>query len=421
MSQNENELSPLPEGGTPADPVAWAAMAEAFRAQAEMVQRVHETQRALLEKLQKNDKAPEVLASTRSLNETFKGLSEIQRGLLDAVVKKDRGGPLPIAALVLVACMLAFLVYDRAGAESTVPASDHARTVERARGLELAVSNYKAAEPVLQERTRQLEQRSKDAEQRNQESTRRAEKAETALAAANKENEKLLTEAAARDAQLSEFVLLKQQAEEAGRAQLENVDLTRRLRAAEARAERLDKERERLASMLLEERIEGRSPVNEVLAAANERGLIPKPTKAGDASIPLRGAAASTFARRLNRAFPERGRRRRLRGGGGARDRGIDPEGGLDRPLPGRQAAQHLVCQDVGDPRGPRKGPDRAAVQGRVDQHHVQAREPDPLQRRAALRVPAGGRSGRLAGPVPPPGGARRRRYVDLEKRPLVD
>ena len=300
---SDHPLVQLPEGGAPADTVAWAAMAEAFRAQAEMVQRIHETQRTLVEQLHRNDKSPDVLASTRSLNETFKGLSEIQRGLLDAVLRRDRGGPLALLSLIVALSILTFVIVDKSTGEPAVLASDHARALDRNRDLELAVTGYRAAEPVHREETRRLEQRSQDAEQRHQESIRRAETAESALRASEKETARLKAEAADRDAQLGEFVLLRQQAAEAGRIQLESVDLIRRLRAAEARAVRLEKERERLAGMLLDERIESRSPADKVLAAATERGLIPKPKPADDASMPLRGAAASTFTRRLNRLF----------------------------------------------------------------------------------------------------------------------
>ena len=87
----EKGLTPVDETpggvGTP-----FAAMAEALRFNAEALQRIDANQRRLSENLEKSEKATQMVASTRALNETFKGLSEIQRGLLDAVVRGRNGG-----------------------------------------------------------------------------------------------------------------------------------------------------------------------------------------------------------------------------------------------------------------------------------------------------------------------------------------
>ena len=73
----------------------FAAMADALRANAEALQRIDSNQRKIAESIEKGDKAGQVITSTRALNETFRGLADIQRGLLDAVVSdKDRANPL---------------------------------------------------------------------------------------------------------------------------------------------------------------------------------------------------------------------------------------------------------------------------------------------------------------------------------------
>ena len=124
----ETSLSRVDKPEIAADPLAIAAMAEAFRTQAEILQNINRTQREIAQNLEKNERAQGVLTSTRALNDTFKGLTDIQKGLLDAVTdsrSRPSAWPIALTVLGLVACAVVFFVLNPSG--DTVSRVDYDR------------------------------------------------------------------------------------------------------------------------------------------------------------------------------------------------------------------------------------------------------------------------------------------------------
>jgi hypothetical protein len=83
-----------------------AALAAAFRANAEALARSQEAQADLGRALQRADRSEMMVQTTGALNDTFKNLSSIQRGLLDRIEEstaESRKGRWFLPALVLVA------------------------------------------------------------------------------------------------------------------------------------------------------------------------------------------------------------------------------------------------------------------------------------------------------------------------------
>jgi len=254
--------------------VPFAAMAEALRANAEAIERIDATQRKIAETLEKGEKASNVVASTRALNDTFRGLGEIQRGLLDAVTKdrgRSRGMPLAIGAIALLAGLVGILGYDRLRGDRSVDRATYADARARADELQGLLADARVREQEEAARRRSLEERLSSAE-----AAFRGIEAEKA--ALLREREDLRAQAKAGGEKLSQFLEVKERADKAAILELEAAQLQARVRAAEERLERSEKERERLAALLIEDRYESRksAEAQKVLDAAKEKGLLPK-------------------------------------------------------------------------------------------------------------------------------------------------
>lgn len=280
---------------------SFKAFAEAMRAQAEALQKLDATQRKIADTIEKSEKAQNVVASTRALNETFRGLGEIQRGLLDAVVKdrgRGRGLPFAFAAIAILAAMLGFLLYQRWTGEETV-----GRDVYRdARGRADELATEVAA----------LRVRDSEGSHARSDLQRRLSEAESAAADLRRELETLRQEKARRDseaketeARLAHFVEVKDRADRVPGMEIENAEMRGRLRDLQDRLDRSEKERESLAALLFEERLEARNTASaeKLLAAAKERGLIPAEEKEAPAAgeVTLSPSQKKAVLRRVNR------------------------------------------------------------------------------------------------------------------------
>jgi hypothetical protein len=279
-----------PEGGKRQLPLPLAALAEALRSQAEALERIQGTQRQIAETLERGDKAASVIASTRALNETFRGLSDIQRGLLEAVTRGGgRGrGAAATAAIALLSIAAGALLVDRFRGGEMVPAALYRDAQARESEWRGAADRAHAAEAAARERAAALE--------------RARDESAAELAALKRERDALAEKAEARSAELQTFLQVKAQADRAATLEIELIDLRRRLRDAEERFATSEKERQALAALLLQEKLDAKSPAEGLLQEAKAKGLMPETPPApapGLASLSV--AERRAIRNRLNR------------------------------------------------------------------------------------------------------------------------
>ncbi|MFQ5844301.1 MAG: hypothetical protein ACE5JG_04855, partial [Planctomycetota bacterium] len=200
--------------GDEAVPAA-AAFAEAFRLQAEALDRLDRTQRRIVDTLERTDKAQHVVASTRALNETFRGLSEIQRGLLDAVLsEKGRGRWLPFAfaAVALLAVALGFFLYQEWTRDTTAPLADLTAAERRVADLQGEAERLQGREGELERRLSDAARREQDLQGRLDAASRKLQAHEAARKDRAAEVERLRERASAAEAQVGNFLALKARA-----------------------------------------------------------------------------------------------------------------------------------------------------------------------------------------------------------------
>jgi hypothetical protein len=264
--------APEPLGGLPAP---LQAMADALRANAEALQKLDRSQQRIAESIEKSERAQQVVASTRALNDTFKGLSEIQRGLLDTLVKAGRGGrgasPLLILLAAILSGLLSILVYDRWISERTVPNSRLAEARAEADGLRARIEEMKTQASA--------------ADARDQEAERGLKERDEALAAAGRgaaeaaaKTEKLERELREKETRLEQFLAVKAQADLAGALQIQNAGLEREVRDLKERIMGLEKERANALEVFGEKLLDirGVDPA-ELKALASRMGLYEEP------------------------------------------------------------------------------------------------------------------------------------------------
>jgi hypothetical protein len=296
----ERALQPRPEPTSMPAPLA--AMAEALRANAEALRRLDASQHRIAETIERSDRAQEVVASTRALNETFRGLSEIQRGLLDAVVKTRRGAgsPLLFVFAALLAAILSVLLYDRWVASRTVPI----RRFEEAR----------AEAATLREGVEELKDRlAAGAAQEREGRERLAERDEALAAAAGRAEEQagkmrdLERELREKEARLDQFLAVKAQADLAGALQIQNAGLEREIRDLREKVSGLERERANALEVFGDKLMDLRGvDPEELKAVARGMGIY-----AGDAPAPVPGSVTlSRSGERLltgqvNRLLPD--------------------------------------------------------------------------------------------------------------------
>ena len=272
-----------------------AARAEALRANAEALRRVDANQRKIAETMERADKATQVVTSTRALNETFRGLSEIQRGLLDAVLRRRDGGSRAgflagVLAAALVGGLLGFLFAERWLEDRTVTTGVHEAARQRAEALAEEKADLVARIRAAEEREKTLKERIEQAERGAKEEAARADKEGERV-------RKLETELESKQASLEQFVAVKAQADLAGQLQLERMAMERELRDLRDKVVRLEGEEARLLKFFGDRMLEdGRDP-EEIKRLAQQLGILkgdptpvtPPAEAAPDGPVPLLG------------------------------------------------------------------------------------------------------------------------------------
>src|SRR5262245_27695509 len=102
-------LAPFSAGSSRAIAEPLAALAAAFQANVEALRRSHEVQADLGRALQRADRSEALLQSTGALNETFRGLTQVQRSLSQRIETSDkeaRTGRWFLPVLVLAALVV---------------------------------------------------------------------------------------------------------------------------------------------------------------------------------------------------------------------------------------------------------------------------------------------------------------------------
>ncbi|MFO0933374.1 MAG: hypothetical protein U1E39_11770 [Planctomycetota bacterium] len=121
-ASNDVSLTPASTGGSRAIAEPLAALAAAFQANAEALRRSQEMQAELGRALQRGDRSEVMVQTTGALNETFKGLTQVQRSLVSRIDASERTAKegrwfLPILVLGAMAVLggALFLVVRRMG------------------------------------------------------------------------------------------------------------------------------------------------------------------------------------------------------------------------------------------------------------------------------------------------------------------
>jgi hypothetical protein len=214
-----------PGPNLPAPPIA--AMAEALRANAEALHRLDKSQQRIVESIEKSERGQQIVASTRALNDTFRGLSEIQRGLLDAVLKKNQGGgggsPLLLALAAVLSGLLCVLVYDRWVSERNVPVERYEAARAEIERLRAAGEDWKGQEAAAGARERDLAKQLNGKDEALAAASRGAEESAGKIA-------DLQGELREKEARLEQFLAVKAQADLAGALQIQNAGLEREVR-----------------------------------------------------------------------------------------------------------------------------------------------------------------------------------------------
>ncbi|MHC4547441.1 MAG: hypothetical protein ACYTEZ_01580 [Planctomycetota bacterium] len=284
-------------------PPPLAALAEAMRVNAEALRRIDATQRRMAETIERSDKSQQVIASTRALNATFRGLSEIQRGLLDAVVRRGGGGrtvltPLIVLAVAIFAGLVSVLLYQQWAADRTVSRAVYEEARREGEGLARQNRDLGA----------RLASQERDAGQRREAFERDRERLQSTGTELERRIEALEGELETKSARLESYLAVKAQADLAGALQIRNMSLEREVRDLQERLAGLRRERESLYGYFGDKLLDLRDGDPEaVKAMARKLGVYrdPAPPPAPDGPIHLAGSSKRLLVRQLNRLFPD--------------------------------------------------------------------------------------------------------------------
>jgi hypothetical protein len=280
-------------------------MAEALRAHAEALLRLDQNQQRIAESIEKSERAQQVVASTRTLNDTFRGLSEIQRGLLDALVKRNQGGaggsPLLLALAAILSGLLCVLVYDRWASARTVPLERYEAARAEGDALRATIEDLRAEGATGAGRERDLERRLSGKDQALVAAGRGAEES----AARIRDLERELRE---KEARLEQFLAVKAQADLAGALQIQNAGLEREVRDLKERISGLERERANALEVFGEKLADlgGRVDPEELKAVAKRLGVYEEPAGRPPAGVvTLSRSAERLLVNQLNRLLPD--------------------------------------------------------------------------------------------------------------------
>lgn len=294
--------APEPAGGLPAP---LQAMADALRLNAEALHRLDRSQQKIAESIEKSERAQQVVTSTRALNDTFRGLSEIQRGLLDALVKTNRGGrggsPLLVLLAALLSGILSILVYDNWIADRTVPIA--------------RLDEARAEADKLRARIEEMKTEASAAEARDREAGKELLSREAALTAAGQraaeaaaKAEKLERELREKETRLEQFLAVKAQADLAGALQIQNAGLEREARDLKERIAGLERERANALEVFGEKLLDMGQGVDPVAlkALADKMGLYEEPSaRPPPGVVNLSRSAERLLVQQVNRLLPD--------------------------------------------------------------------------------------------------------------------
>jgi len=291
----------------------FAAMADALRANAEALHRLDANQRRLSETLDKSEKATNVIASTRALNETFKGLSEIQRGLLDAVIKdrgRGRGLPFAFAAIAILALLLGFVLYERWTGNETVSRELYQQALDKSGGLTREVAAERALAGSVRDEVERLRVTVTGKDDELARSARATAEAERRARDLGEELKRKDADLEANQGRVKNFLAVKEVADRTQETQIRNARLERESSDLRRRAERAERERDRLMEMMAEKRFDEEGPDPQtILDAARKKGLIsepprpPKPDADGDS--PITASQRRRLRKLLNRLLQQ--------------------------------------------------------------------------------------------------------------------
>jgi len=280
--ETHGALAPREDPERPHFALPLAAMAEALRANAEALRRIDSNQRKIADSIEKGEKATRLIASTRNLNETFRNLGEIQRGLLDALVR-TRGGVRGVGWIlltgILLALVLGWLLGDRFGGRddagtTTALADARGRVDALTRDLEAArdeARRQEAADGAWHERFDSERKRTATLQKEAEEATARISE--------------LQEELAGKEASLKEYLSMKDIADQTGQVMTRNAYLEQEAKDLRERLTHSEKERERILGLLADAKLDAMEGDPEaILRAAEAKGVIEPPAGKADAT-----------------------------------------------------------------------------------------------------------------------------------------
>ncbi|MHC4953370.1 MAG: hypothetical protein ACYTGZ_05725 [Planctomycetota bacterium] len=295
----EQGLSRFEEHGSdprvedPRGSATFHAMAEALRANAAALHKIDTSQRQMADSMQKSDRVTQVVTSTQALNETFRGLSEIQRGLLDALVRERNravgAGPWPYLALTLLLALLGVLAWALLSEDSRVSREIYERARRQADEMTGQVASLEAHGADLKERLAKTE--------RSEAALREKGKKDAVELSRAKE------ELSRNKAQVTEYLKIKDRADAAGAVMIANDQLQREVADLRRQRDRLRTENERLWKKLADGTMEGKlGDPEKIIDQAKKLKVIPDAD--ADKPAPNFSTKQITFIRRrLKRLF----------------------------------------------------------------------------------------------------------------------
>jgi hypothetical protein len=260
-------------GADPQLTLPFAAMAEALRANADALRRIDSNQKKIAAAVERSEKATQIVTSTRNLNETFRGLTEIQRSLLDAFVRdrgRGRGMPFVLAVFVVLAALLAFLFYEWRNGEAKVSAAVYADARSAAERLQ-------GENTVLAGRIQQLEARVDAADRVSERDRARLTSLESDKAELEATVAELNQQLALKEASLKEYLVMKEMADRTGTIMVRNTQLEGEVRELKSKLSRAEGERERLLTLIADQRLADLDGNGDLVRErAREMGILPE-------------------------------------------------------------------------------------------------------------------------------------------------